>query len=265
MEGVLAIDVSNTHTTMALWLDPEGRPHDWMISSDPARTADEHRVLFTQLLERDGVAASDVSGCVIGCVVPELMGTVERSCRELFGVQPLIVRPGVRSGLRIRTDNPRELGADRIANAIAARDRFGSPVIVLDFGTALTIDVIGPEGDYIGAVIAPGIEIAAEALARRAARLGRIELVAPDSAIGHDTDHGLQSGLVFGYVGLVEGLVSRVLAETGEAPVVATGNEHWLPALLDLTSCVDDYDPLLTLDGLRRIYYLNAASHARQA
>lgn len=258
MSGILAIDVSNTHTTLALWPSAEADdPHHWKVSSDPARTADEHRVLFTQLLARDGFAVRGVAGCVVGCVVPELVGTIERACRELFGVTPLVVRPGVKSGLRIRTDNPRELGADRIANALAARARYGSPVIVLDFGTALTVDVVDPDGDYAGAVIAPGIEVAAEALLRRAARLGSIELVAPPSAIGRDTDHGLQSGLVFGYVGLVEGLVGRVKDEIGGAPVVATGDEHWLPTLLGLTDCVDAYEPLLTLDGLRRIYEQN--------
>lgn len=252
-DGTLTIDVSNTHTTMALWRG-ETSPHRWKMSSDPARTADEHRVLITQLLARDGLKPGDVSACVVACVVPELAGTIELVCRQLFGVDPLMVRPGVRSGLPIRTDNPRELGADRIANAVAASARFGCPVIVLDFSTALTLDVVGPDGSYIGAVIAPGLEIAAEALSRRAARLGSIELIAPPTAIGRNTDHGLQSGLVFGYVGLVEGLVRRVREEVGDAPVVATGDEHWLEPLLDETDVIDAYEPLLTLDGLRRIY-----------
>ncbi|MFN2115295.1 MAG: type III pantothenate kinase [Anaerolineae bacterium] len=259
-DGTLAIDVSNTHTSLGLWRGSE-HPLAWKIASDPARTADEHRVLITQLLERDGVAPQDVSSCVIGCVVPELAGTVEQVCRELFDVEPLVVRPGVHSGLPIRTDNPRELGADRIANAVAARERFGAPVIVLDFSTALTLDVVGPDGAYVGAVIAPGLGIAAEALSRRAARIGSTELVAPPSAIGRDTDHGLQSGLVFGYVGLIEGLVRRVREEIGaDAPVVATGDEHWLQALLGQTDVIDAYEPLLTLDGLRRIHERHTAA-----
>jgi type III pantothenate kinase len=251
--GLLALDVGNTRTAIALW-SAEEPPHHWKISSDPARTADEHRVLITHLLERDGLSPASVSACVVACVVPELAGTVERSCHQLFSVDPLVVRPGVRTGLPIHTDNPRELGADRIANAVAAIARFGSPVIVLDFSTALTIDVVDPEGAYIGAVIAPGLVVAASALARRAARLGSIELVAPPSAIGKDTGHAMQSGLVFGYVGLVEGLVRRVREEVGPAPVVATGDEHWLESLIAQTDVIDAYEPLLTLDGLRRIY-----------
>jgi type III pantothenate kinase len=253
MNGLLTVDVSNTHTALALWTS-ESESRHWQIASDTDRTADEYRVLLTQLLARDGLAPGDVRDCVLACVVPALLGTLRETCRALFGADPLVVGPGVRSGLHIRAPNPREVGADRIANAVAASARFGGPVIVLDFGTALTVDVVGPNGDYLGAVIAPGMAVAADALARRAAQLGRIELVAPPTAIARDTERALQSGLVFGYIGLVEGLARRVRDEIGPARVVATGEEPWVPALLERCPIVDAYEPLLALDGLRRIY-----------
>lgn len=258
MPALIAIDVSNTHTSIAWWADEVGaapaNPPHWQIASDPRRTSDELRVLLTRLLAGAGLDAREVDGVVIACVVPESLAALCATCRMTFGLEPLVVGPGVKSGLRIRTENPRELGPDRIANAVAAVARSGSPVLVLDFSTALTVDVVGAEGDYLGAIIAPGIEIAAEALARRAARLSRFDLAPPERAIGGDTDAGLRSGLVFGYLGLVEGLVSRLRRELGPAPVIATGDGPWLPELLAHAAVVDVYHPLLTLDGLRRIY-----------
>jgi len=255
MHGILAIDVSNTHTALALWSGERAVQH-WVVSTDTARTLDEHVVLVSRLMARDGHDPDDVRGCVIGCVVPELLATVEATCRRLFAASPLVVGPGVASGLAILTENPREVGADRIANAVAARALFGAPVLVLDFGTALTVDVVSAAGAYVGAIIAPGIEVAAEGLARRAARLGRIDLVAPPRAIADNTVQGLQSGLVFGYLGLVEGLVARARDEVGPARVVATGEAACLAEVLAHTFVVEAYEPLLTLDGLRQIYQL---------
>lgn len=277
MSALLAFDVSNTHTGIAWWPDevpprPDAPGHEpdhgpshgdappphWQIASDPGRTPDELRVLLTRFLAEGGLDRSEVGACVIACVVPESLATLVATCRRLFECEPLVVGPGVRSGLRIRTENPRELGADRIAGAVAATARYGSPVLVLDFSTALTVDVVSADGDYLGAIIAPGIEIAADALARRTARLRRFDLVPPDRAIADDTDAALRSGMVFGYLGLVEGLVARVHREIGPAPVIATGDAPWLAALLAHTRVVDAYDPLLTLDGLRRIYRRHA-------
>jgi len=257
MSTLLAIDVSNTHTGIAWWpdeADEASDPPHWQISSDPNRTVDELRVLLARLLADEGRNPAEVEACVIACVVPEILGTLCATCRRMFGIEPLVVGPGVKSGLRIRTENPREVGPDRIAGAVAAVARFGGPVLVLDFSTALTVDVVGAEGDYLGAIIAPGIEIAAEALARRAARLHRFELTPPPRAIADDTDAALRSGMVFGYLGLVEGLVARVHRELGPAPVIATGDGPWLPELLAHTRVIDAYDPLLTLRGLRRIH-----------
>ncbi len=268
MNGLLAIDVGNTHTSLALWPAgasgranpaPPSSPHHWQVASAPSRTVDELRLLVTQLLASCGLAPGDVGACVIGCVVPELHGTVVAACRQLFGVAPLVVGPGVRSGLRIRAESPREVGADRIANAVAAVARFGSPVIVLDFSTAVTLDVIGNDGEYLGAIIAPGIDIAAAALARRTARLHRFDIAPPAKAIASDTESAVRSGLFFGHVGLIEGLVARLQADVGPAAVVATGEAVWLPAVLAHTHVIDAYEPLLTLDGLRRIHARHTA------
>lgn len=288
--GLLTIDVSNSHTGLALWApeqrtddDPAGWPassgssrsalapsdrsarspeplEHWQIATETRRTPDEYRLLFAQLLAQSGRRPADVAQCVMACVVPEAKDPLDSACRQLFGLAPLSIGPGLRSGLSIRTENPRELGPDRVANAVAAIARWGSPVFVFDFATALTVDVVDARGDYAGAIIAPGIEVAAEALARRTARLRRIDLVAPPAAIARDTEGALRSGLVFGYLGLVEGLLARLRAELGPAPAIATGDAPWLAALLALTEAFEDHAPLLTLDGLRRIHALNQGS-----
>jgi type III pantothenate kinase len=255
MSGVLAIDVSNRQTALALWQD-EAPVHAWRLSSDPARTTDEHRLLLRQFLARDGVAAEGVAGSVLACVVPPVVAPLVRAIEELLGEPPLVVGPGVRTGLAIHTEDPREVGPDRVANAVAARAAYGAPVIVLDFSTALTVDIVGPAGDYLGALIAPGMDIAADALARRTAQLGRIDLSVPARVIATNTDDGLRAGLVLGYTGLVEGLVRRVHETIGAAPVVATGDAAWLTPLLAAGGPIDAHDPLLTLDGLRRIWRL---------
>lgn len=253
--GLLAIDISNAHTALALWRGDTAR-HHWQLSTDPRRTVDEQRVFLSRLLAQAGLLPADVTDCVLGSVVPDLVPILCTTCETLFGVAPLVVGPGIRTGLPIRTEDPREVGPDRIANAVAARDRFGAPVVVLDFATALTVDVVGPGGDYLGAIIAPGPAVAAESLARRTARLPRGELALPPSVIATDTAHGLQSGLFYGYLGLVEGLVHRLWAEVGPSAVIATGEATWLASLLDHTEVVTAYEPLLTLDGLRRIHAL---------
>ncbi len=254
MSGILTVDIGNTVTALALWQGTDS-PHHWQLASTN-RSADELRILFTRLLEARGLAPDAVGGCALGSVVPSLTPAVAEACEALLGRTPLVVGPGVPTGLRIRTDDPRDVGADRIANAVAARARWGQPVMVLDFGTAFTIDVVDGGGDYIGAVIAPGLAVAAEALHRRAARLPQVPLEAPRRAIAQTTVEGMQSGLVLGFVGLVEGLVRRVWAAIGKAPVVATGEAPWAAVVLPWIGVVDAYEPLLTLDGLRRIYEL---------
>lgn len=255
--GVLAIDVGNAYTGLALWRG-EVDGHHWQLSTDRHRTPDEHRWLLSQLLAGDGLTPAAVQGCVLASVVPDAVAPLVTACTALFGQEVLVVGPGVKTGLHVRTEDPREVGPDRVANAVSAVARFGAPVLVLDFSTALTIDVVDAGGDYAGAIIAPGLEVAADALSRRTARLPRGSLAPPPSVIGNSTELGLQAGLFYGYLGLVEGLVARVRAELGPAPVVATGEATWLPDLLDHCAVIDAYEPLLTLDGLRRI-------HERQA
>jgi len=257
--GTVAVDVSNTLTTVALW-SGDAPVHHWRFATDTMRTADEYQVLLSRLFARDGVAAGDVSACVVGCVVPALTTRMADVCRRLFGREPLIVGPGVHTGLRIDTADPREVGADRIANGVAAMHRFGTPVLVLDFGTALTVDAISADGAYVGAIIAPGLEVAAEGLARRAARLGRIDLVAPPCVVADNTEQALQAGLVYGYVGLMEGLIERARAEIGPARAIATGDAPVVAELLRLTTAIDAYVPLLTLEGLRLIQRRHEAS-----
>jgi type III pantothenate kinase len=253
MAGLLAIDVSNSHTALAVWHGDRATRH-WQLTTDRRRTPDELRLLLAQLFASAGLSARDIDDCVLGSVVPDVVAPLVAACREAFGVEPLVVGPGVRSGLRVRTEDPRDVGADRVANAVAASERFGAPVRVLDFATALTIDVVDAAGDYAGAIIAPGLDVSADALARQTAQLPRGPSAPPERAIGTSTDEGLQAGLFFGYVGLVSGLVARLAVELGPAPVVATGEAAWLPALLDQCPAIDAYEPLLTLDGLRRIH-----------
>lgn len=261
--SLLTVDVSNTHTSFVFW-PTAGAERHWAIGTDPRRTSDELGFYMTQLLARDGIQQKDVSAVALACVVPAAQDIVVEVCNTLFAAPPLVVGPGVRTGLRVRTEYPRELGPDRVANAVAARARFGSPVLVLDFSTALTIDVVGPKGDYLGAIIAPSMSLAADALARRTARLHRIDLVPPEHAIGRNTDEGLRSGLVLGYMGLVEGLVLRLQDELAgmqpegspPATVVATGESPDAAVLITHSELIDAHEPLLTHEGLRRIWEL---------
>jgi type III pantothenate kinase len=220
------------------------------------RTADEYAVVLIGLLAREDLAVAEINEAVICSVVPPLTPTFEELCQRYFKVKPLVVEAGVKTGVRICTDNPREVGADRVVNAAAAHRLYGGPVIVLDLGTATTLDAVSSEGDYLGGIIAPGMAIGAEALYRHTAQLPRVELVRPKRAIGKNTVAAIQSGVIFGYVGLVEGLVSRVRQELGaEARVVATGG--LAEVIARETPVIDTVNPDLTLIGLRFIYELN--------
>ena len=252
---LLALDVGNTNTVLGLYDGAELR-HSFRIESSKGRTADEHLVVFLTLLDVAELARSAVHATIIASVVPSLTETITAAVRRAFGHEPVIVGPGVRTGMPILYENPREVGADRIANAVAAYERVKAAVVVVDFGTGTNFDCVNAKGEFVGGVIAPGLNISAEALFSRAARLARIPIQKPPKTIGRNTTHSVQSGIVFGYVGLVDGLVDRIRAELGPpVRVLATGGLASLIASESRT--IEEVLPDLTLDGLRILYDRN--------
>ncbi|HUU62540.1 MAG TPA: type III pantothenate kinase [Dehalococcoidia bacterium] len=252
---LLAIDVGNTNIALGIF-EGETLRATWRVATDIDKTADEYAVLLLNLLPMEGLNLSDIDHVSIACVVPPLLTIFEELSQRYFNISPLIVGPGVKTGVRICTDNPREVGADRVANAAAAHHLYSGPMILIDFGTATTLDVLSKEGDYLGGAIAPGILIAAEALFERASKLPRVELVPPEHAIGKNTVTTMQSGIIFGYVGLIESLVNRMNRELGQdAYVVATGGLAEIIA--GQTKVVNTVNMHLTLIGLRLIHELN--------
>jgi type III pantothenate kinase len=252
---LLAIDVGNTNIALGVF-EGEALRATWNVATDIDKTADEYAVLLLNLLPREGLNLSDIDHVSIACVVPPLLTVFEDLSQRYFKISPLVVGPGVKTGVRICTDNPREVGADRVANAAAAHHLYSGPLILIDFGTATTLDVLSKEGDYLGGAIAPGILISAEALFERASKLPRVELVPPEHAIGKNTVNTMQSGIIFGYVGLIESLVKRMNHELGqEAYVVATGGLAKIIA--GQTKVVKAVNMHLTLIGLRLIHEMN--------
>ena len=252
---LLAADIGNTNIILGVF-DGDRLKGTWRIATGVHRMPDEYANLILDLLDRQGLAASQVTGAVLCSVVPPLVGIFQEVCQRYFQVSPLLVEAGVKTGMRISMDNPREVGADRIVNAVAAHELYGGPVIVIDLGTATTFDAVSEEGDYLGGAIAPGIAIATEALFTRTAALPRMELVHPKRAIGRSTVAAMQSGIVFGYVGLIEGIVSRIKEELeSKAKVVATGG--YAELLAEETTVIEVVNPDLTLVGLRLIYEMN--------
>lgn len=254
---LLAVDIGNTEVTLGVFMGDELRA-TWRMATDIHRTPDEYAATVLGLLQLNDLRASDVKDVAVCSVVPPLVGPFDDLFQRYFKVEPLVIGAGVKTGVRIRMDNPKEVGADRIVNAAAAHHLYGAPVIIVDMGTATTFDTVSKEGDYIGGAIAPGIVTAAEALFARAAKLSKVELIRPKRAIGTNTIAAMQSGIIFGYVGLVEGLVARIQKELGEkAKVIATGGLSRLVAAD--TSIFDVLNPELTLIGLWLIYTMNKA------
>jgi type III pantothenate kinase len=253
-----AIDVGNTNILVGLhsgnqWV------HHWRVQTDPNKMPDEYHLLFTGLLSEAGRSGADLSRCIVSSVVPELTGTISGTFRRISGTTPLIAGVDLNSPVAVRSENPREVGADLLANAVAAFTRYRGRCIIVDFGTALTFTAVSDTGEFLGAAIAPGLRTAASALSRSTAQLPHIELVAPPKAVGTNTVQALQSGIVYGFAGLVEGVVRRMTYELGggEVPVIATGG---LAATMDqLLPLVTETDPWLTLEGLRILADLNRA------
>jgi type III pantothenate kinase len=256
---LLAIDVGNTNVLFGLFDTPEERSdlaHHWRITTRREQTSDELGVLLRALFEQAGRGVAEVTDVILSTVVPPLLPIWERACAKLFGRPPVVVGPGIRTGMPIRYENPREVGADRIVNAVAAVELVGAPVIAVDFGTATTFDCVSEKSEYLGGAIFPGIHVAMEALFERTSMLHRVEIARPRNAIGRTTTQSLQSGLLFGYAGMVDAMVLRLRAELGaEARVIATGGLAQLIA--SETQSIERVEPFLTLEGLRILFEKN--------
>jgi type III pantothenate kinase len=252
---LLTIDIGNTSITLGVFRE-EKLIHRWRISTNIHRMPDEYGLQMIQLFKNDGFSLEDISGICLASVVPPLTSTFLEACRVYLDQDPLVVDAGVKTGVKILYEPPRSVGADRIVDAAAVQKIYGGPACVVDFGTGTTFNAISAEGDYLGGAIAPGIGIAAEALFQRAAKLPPVDLNTPPSVIGRNTPHAMQSGLIFGYVGLVEGMVNRFKKELGpDTKVIATGG--YTEIIAQETDVIDIVAPSLTLDGLRIIWDMN--------
>jgi type III pantothenate kinase len=254
---LIAFDVGNTNVTIGIF-DGDQIRATWRLATDNQRLADEYAVMVLGLLRTEDIAVETITEGIMASVVPDLAPIFEQLCRRYFGIEAQVVGTGTRTGVRILYDNPREVGADRIVDVVAAMHLYGPPpLIIVDFGTATVFDAVNADGDYLGGALAPGIGISSEALFERAAKLYRVELERPKSAIGKNTVAAIQSGTLFGYVGLIEGMVARFQKELGgKARVIATGG--WAQRLARETSVFDAVDENLTLTGLRLIHDMNA-------
>ncbi len=252
---LIAVDVGNTHIVVGLF-QGDKITHNWRIASDRHKTEDEYGLIFQFMLNHAGVTTGSLDGGIIASVVPPLTPTLQKTMRVYLGIDPLIVGPGTKTGVNIRYENPKEVGPDRIANAVAAYHKYGGPVIVVDFGTATTFDAISGDGEYLGGAIAPGIMTATDALFEKAAKLPRIHLAKPSHAIGKTTVQSMQAGIIFGFAGQTDAIVERISAELdGRPQVIATGGQAQLVA--DESTTITAVDPTLTLDGLYLLYVKN--------
>lgn len=252
---LLVIDVGNTQTVFGLY-DCEELAGHWRIATDAKRTTDETGILVREMFNFTGIDVKAIDGAVISCVVPPLLHAATRMCERYFGLKPLVVEPGIKTGLPILYQNPREVGADRIVNAVAAYELENRACIVVDLGTATTFDYITPKGEYAGGVISPGIQISLEALFSRASKLPKVEISRPEHVVGRNTVAAMQSGIYWGYVGLIDGVVRRIIDESGTEPaVLATGGLASLIAGESAT--ITRVEPFLTLLGLKLLWELN--------
>jgi len=255
---LLVIDVGNTNIVFGVYKEKE-LLYDWRISTEKDRTSDEYGLLFEQIFKYHGIDAKEVEDVIISSVVPPLMHTLPAMSVKYFGIDPIVVGPGVKTGMNIKYDNPREVGADRIVNAVAGYEKYGGPLIIVDVGTALTFCAISKEGDYLGGAIAPGIKISTEALFMRTAKLPKVEIVKPEKVIAKNTANSIQSGVVYGYIGMVDYIVEKMIEEMSpngdKVNVVATGGFSTLIA--SESKYIEKIDKLLTLEGLRIVFERN--------
>ncbi|WP_078556519.1 type III pantothenate kinase [Bacillus alkalicellulosilyticus] len=252
---IFVVDVGNTNIVLGVYDGDELKFH-WRIATSREKTEDEYGMVIKSLFSHHGVSFEEIDGIIISSVVPPIMFALEQMCIKYFGQAPIVIGPGIKTGLNIKYENPREVGADRIVNAVAAIHLYGSPLVIVDFGTATTYCYINEDKQYMGGVIAPGIGISTEALYTRASKLPRIEITKPPQVVGKNTVHAMQSGIFYGYVGQVDGIVSRMKEQSPEQPkVIATGGLATLIA--EESRTIDTVDPFLTLKGLQMIYMKN--------
>ncbi len=254
---ILTLDIGNTNIKSALFEGTEMREY-WRLATNRNRTSDEYGMSMMNLISHFGIDKSAITGIMMSSVVPQINFTIEHMCRSYFGMEPMKIEPGVKTGINIKYENPRELGSDRIANAVAAYELYGGPCITIDFGTATSFGAISARGEFLGGAICPGLKLAADALTERTAKLPRFELVKPESVIGRNTVANMQAGIVYGYIGQIKYLVNRMKKEMGVEgiKVIATGGLAVLVA--GESSVIDVMDGLLTLKGLRIIYDKNS-------
>lgn len=253
---ILAIDVGNTNLVFGIYHN-DSLIASYRIATHHNYTEDEYSLVFTSLLNLKNLDRKSIEGGIISSVVPPLTVVLEKMCKKYFEIVPIIVGPGIRSGINIKYENPKEVGADRIVNAVAALEKYGGPAIIIDFGTATTFDALTAEGDYLGGAIAPGIGISSEALFKSAAKLYRVEIAKPERVIGKNTSSSIQSGIYNGYVGLVENIVEKMKEEMGGGSIYTVATGGLAPLICSNARNIDKVDMMLTLDGLNLLYERN--------